>query len=204
MSKQHSGPPRPPDPEGCGEGGRCTGTIGGPWCASTADALGAAEWRSVPLETGGMMGEIEVPALLSAFGYPSSSATAVIIEQTPAQRLGRVLTGLGMFWGLALVGLFIPVAHFFLVPTFGIAGIITAVKRAREDRRLIRLRGACPRCGAAQEFKPGGRFCGERSVNCPKCHGTLTLCAAVSHPGRLRSPHADRVVNELCSDEERR
>ena len=123
------------------------------------------------------MTEIEVPAVLSAFGYPSSSATAVVIEQTPTQRLGRTLGGLGMFSGLAVAGLFIPVAHFVLVPAFVVAGIIAAVKRAREDCRLVLLRGACPRCGATQEFRPGGRFCSERSINCPKCHGTLTLGA---------------------------
>lgn len=124
------------------------------------------------------MTQTEVPVSLTAFGYPARPATAVIIEQTPAQRVARTLQGLGACWGLALLGLFIPVAHFILVPTFLTAGIIVAVKRAREDRRLIRLCGACPRCGAEQMFKPGGRFVGERSLDCPKCHGNLTLVAA--------------------------
>ena len=119
--------------------------------------------------------EMETQASLTAFGYPPCGVTAVIIEQTPAQRLGRALAGLGMCWALALGGLFIPVAHFILVPTFVVAGFIVAVKRAREDRQLVLLRGVCPRCGAAQEFKPGGRFTTGRSVDCPKCHGILTL-----------------------------
>ncbi len=123
------------------------------------------------------MSEIEVQAALTAFGHPPSRVTAVIIEQTPSQRLGRTLAGLGMFWALALGGLFIPVAHFILVPTFLVTGIVVAIKRAREDRRLVQLRGACPRCGAAQELTPGGRFATGRSVACPKCHGTLTLVA---------------------------
>lgn len=119
----------------------------------------------------------ETQASLTAFGYPPCGVTAVIIEQTPTQRLGRALAGLGTFWALALGGLFIPVAHFILVPTFVVAGVVVAVKRACEDRRLVLLRGACPRCGATQEFKPGGRFATGRSVDCPKCHGTLTLVA---------------------------
>ena len=82
--------------------------------------------------------------------------------------------------GLIPPGLFIPVAHFVLVPTFVVAGIIVAAKRAREDRRLILLRGACPRCGAEQEFRPGGRFTDERSLDCPECHGTLTLVATAA------------------------
>src|SRR5215470_4648555 len=124
------------------------------------------------------MAETEVPASLTSFGFPPQPATAVIVEQTPAQRFGRVVAGLGVFWGLALAGLFIPVAHFVLVPTFLAAGIITAVVRSREDRRLILLRGSCPRCGVSQELKPGGRFADGRALNCPKCHGNLTLTTA--------------------------
>jgi hypothetical protein len=128
------------------------------------------------------MTETERPASLTAFGFPSQHAAAVIVEQAPAQRFGRVLTGLGVCWGLALCGLFIPVAHFVLVPTFVVAGIIVAVRRAREDRRLLLVRGACPRCGAEQEFKPGGRFVNGRSLPCSHCHGNLTLVSAPS-PG---------------------
>jgi len=124
------------------------------------------------------MTETERPASLTAFGFPSQDAAAVIVEQTPAQRAMRVLMGLGFCWGLALCGLFIPVAHFILVPTFVVAGIVVALRRAREDRRLILVRGSCPRCGAQQEFRPGGRFESGRSIPCPHCHGNLTLVAA--------------------------
>src|SRR5216683_2576189 len=105
----------------------------------------------------------EIEVRLTAFGYEPSPATAVVVEQPPGTRFGRVLGGLGMFWGLALASVFIPVAHFVLVPTFVVGGIVMALKRAREDRRLILLRGACPRCGAAQDFRPGGRFAEGRS-----------------------------------------
>src|SRR5215510_8761872 len=88
------------------------------------------------------MTETERPASLTAFGFPSQDAAAVIVEQTPAQRAMRVLMGDASFWGLALCGLFIPVAHFMLVPSFVVAGIVVAVRRAREDLRLIVVRGA--------------------------------------------------------------
>ena len=121
------------------------------------------------------MAEAEVPAQLTAFGHEPCPVTAVVVEQPPGTRAGRVLAGLGTFWGLGLVSVFIPVAHFILVPTFVVAGIVMAVKRGREDHRLVLLRGACPRCGAAQEFRPGGRFADGRGFDCPKCHGNLTL-----------------------------
>ena len=126
--------------------------------------------------------ETYTQASLTAFGHPPCWVTVVVIEQTRSQRFGRALAGLGMCWALALGGLFIPVAHFILVPTFVVAGIVVAIKRAREDRRLLLLRGACPRCGAAHEFKPGGRFATGRSIDCPKCHGTLTLVTGESAP----------------------
>jgi hypothetical protein len=135
-----------------------------------------------------MSTETEVPAQLTAFGHPSQPAQAVILEQAPGQRFARTLAGLGMFWGLALASVFIPVAHFVLVPTFVVAGIVLAVKRAREDRRLLLVRGACPRCGAVQELRPGGRFVDGRSFDCPKCHGNLTLATASAAPVPAQSP----------------
>ena len=122
-----------------------------------------------------MATEVQAIAELTAFGHPPRPATATVVEQPPGARLARVLGGLGMFWGLALVSVFIPVAHFLLVPTFTVAGIVMAVKRAREDRRLVVLRGTCPRCGAVHELRPGGRFVAGRRVDCPTCHGDLTL-----------------------------
>jgi hypothetical protein len=129
-----------------------------------------------------MSTETEVPAQLTAFGHPPQPAQAVILEQAPGQRFARTLAGLGMFWGLGLASVFIPVAHFVLVPTFVVAGIVMAVKRAREDRRLLLVRGACPRCGAVQELRPGGRFVDGRSFDCPKCHGNLTLATTSAEP----------------------
>ena len=127
-----------------------------------------------------MSNETEVPAFLTAFGHEPSPARALIVEQTPGQRLARTLGGLGMFWGLGLVSVFIPVAHFVLVPTFVIGGIVMAIKRAGEDRRLLWVRGACPRCGAQQDLKPGGRFADGRTFDCPSCHGNITLATTAA------------------------
>ena len=118
-----------------------------------------------------------MPVTLTAFGAPPAPATAKVVSQGPADRLMRVATGLGLFWGIALVTLFIPVAHFILVPTFTVAGIAVAIARAREDVRLVGVHGACPRCGREQDFKVGGRLAATRSFDCPACHQNLTLVA---------------------------
>lgn len=121
------------------------------------------------------MTQVQVAVLLTAFGFAPRPGTAVVVEQSTGERVGRAFAGLGMFWALALGGLFIPVAHFILVPVFLTAGIIMAVKRSREDRRLTEVHGPCPRCGAQQVFKASGRFEPGRSLDCPACHGTFAV-----------------------------
>ena len=128
------------------------------------------------------MTQTQVAVSLTAFGFSPRPATAVVIEQSTGERVGRAFAGLGMFWALALGGLFIPVAHFILVPTFLTAGIIMAVKRSKENRRLAEVSGPCPRCGAAQTFKAGGRFADGRSLDCPACHGTFALAVPGNAP----------------------
>ena len=119
-----------------------------------------------------------VPASLVVFGSPPTSATATVVEQGPGRRAARALAGLGIFWAIAAVCVFIPIAHFLLVPTFLLGGIVVAALRLREGRRLLALRGACPRCGAEQDFGATGRFDKEREVVCPGCHTRLRLVAA--------------------------
>ncbi len=136
-----------------------------------------------PLSDGSVtMESLEIPATLAAFGSPPTPATATVLVQSPGQRLARTAVGLGLCWGLALAGLFVPVAHFILVPTFAMAGIAVAIVRAREDRRLLKVLGACPRCGVRQEFAGGGRFTSERNLDCPRCHNHLTLTAGTQAP----------------------
>jgi hypothetical protein len=123
------------------------------------------------------MDVIDLPATLTVFGSPPTPATAKVLIQGPGQRFARTAAALGACWGLALVSVFIPVAHFILVPTFAISGIVIAILRAREDRRLLEVVGACPRCGAQQHFKAGGRFAEERNLDCPSCHSRLVVRA---------------------------
>jgi len=121
------------------------------------------------------MTEQQLPVSITAFGDAPTPGTATIVEQTPGERTLRVLSGVGMFWALALGGLFIPVAHFVLVPAFLIAGIVMGIKRSHEDRRLLGISGTCPRCGIEQRFHVGGRFFDGRTFECPRCHNHLRV-----------------------------
>jgi len=134
------------------------------------------------------MHAVDIPATLTAFGAAPTPATATVLSQPPGERLARTAVALGACWGGALVSVFIPVAHFILVPTFFIAGIAVAVARAREAMRLLGVHGVCPRCAQEQDFEVGGRFTPSRALDCPKCHTTLTLTADASAAARASQP----------------
>jgi len=87
----------------------------------------------------------------------------------------RVAAAVGACWGLALAAVFIPIAHFVLVPALVITGIITGVSRAREEWAIVGVRGDCPRCEWAEGFRVSGRLTRERDVSCPRCHTNLHL-----------------------------
>jgi len=135
----------------------------------------SSDGQSAPGRELKSMTEQQRPVSITAFGATPAPGTATIVEQTPGERTLRTLSGIGMFWALALGGLFIPVAHFVLVPAFLIAGIVMGIKRSREDRRLLAVSGACPRCGIEQRFRVGGRFFDGRAFGCPRCHNNLRV-----------------------------
>jgi hypothetical protein len=126
---------------------------------------------------------------LTAFGTLPTRARATVVVQGTGRRVARALAGLGACWALALVSVFIPVAHFVLVPTFTVAGVVVTGLRLREDRRLVRVSGTCPRCGTEQEFEAGGRFEDDRTLDCPHCHQLLRL---VSEPPAEPAPGSPR------------
>jgi hypothetical protein len=62
-------------------------------------------------------------------------------------RLGRATKVLAALWGLAVLSVAIPVAHFLLVPAFLIAGPIAAFRRLRQESGILGGEGVCPACG---------------------------------------------------------
>jgi hypothetical protein len=114
-------------------------------------------------------------ATLEAFGAPPTRATAVLVSQNPGQRFVRAIAVLAACWAAAIVSVFFPVAHFFLVPGFVVLGVVLAVLRGRERERLLGIHGACPRCHREQDFGRGGRQGGQTWVTCPECFTRLRV-----------------------------
>jgi len=122
-----------------------------------------------------MSAPAERVAMLEAFGAPPTQATAVLVSQNPVQRLVRALAILGGCWAAAIVSVFFPVAHFFLVPGFIVLGVVLAVLRSRERERLLGIHGVCPRCHREHDFGRGDRQSGQIWVTCPGCFTRLRV-----------------------------
>src|SRR5436189_3490573 len=63
------------------------------------------------------------PFSLSGYHGRPTRGTVTIREFNRQQRTRRALEGLGKWWGVALLSVFIPVAHFVLVPSFVLYGM---------------------------------------------------------------------------------
>jgi hypothetical protein len=139
------------------------------------DRFDRATGQAGVMEAGGDTTEVQVT--LSAFGAPVTSGVAVVLHRSPASRAGRAGVALGIAWLLAFPAIFLPVAHFVLVPGLIVGGVVLAAMRLAETRTLARVRGVCPRCKATLDLSPGGRYRLPRAVQCVRCRNELTLAA---------------------------
>lgn len=91
------------------------------------------------------------------------------------ERVQRALKMLVILWALALATVFVPIAHFVLVPTFLLAGPIVAFRRYGMKSVLEKAGGACPACGQeiAIPLAPGDRL--PKRGYCPACNKPLRL-----------------------------
>jgi hypothetical protein len=126
----------------------------------------------------------EVALSLTVFGAPPMAAVATIQHRSLASRVGRAGLAVGVAWVLAFPAIFLPVAHFVLVPGLIVGGVVLAVMRLAETRTLARVRGVCPRCKATLDLAPGGRYRLPRRVQCAECRNDLMLTAPGSDEDR--------------------
>lgn len=94
---------------------------------------------------------------------------------TSHDRLVRALKALGAMWGLAIVAVFIPLAHFVLVPAFLIAGPVVARGRYKTSVAANDVVGACPSCKQNTKLllQPADRL--PMWKYCPKCNAPIQI-----------------------------
>jgi len=119
------------------------------------------------------------PALqLSGYRGRPTPAALVVATFDSGQRLRRAVTALLGFWGAMLVSVFVPGAHFVLVPSLFLVGVWQFARRLRTLELVRGVHGRCPDCGAEQDFELGPRVALPQDVRCHDCRRGLTLAAA--------------------------
>jgi len=94
-----------------------------------------------------------------------------------AQRVKRALYAALTGIVAAVAGVFIPVAHFFLVPGALLLGAYFSAKRLLTETTLRDCNGTCPDCGTDQTFEISATATFPQSTSCEACHRGLTLRA---------------------------
>jgi hypothetical protein len=121
------------------------------------------------------MDTVERQLALTGYAETPSTATVTLHRFGRAERFRRAAKGAGAAWAAALASVFIPVAHFVLVPTFVALGAFLGWSRARAAVVVVRAHGACPDCGAEQDLDVHGRWRIPHPVACRACRRALTL-----------------------------
>ena len=110
-------------------------------------------------------------------GYAPTRTEAVMTVDNlvPGRRIGRAVGGFGIWFGAALLGALIPVAHFLLVPVLLIGAFVVLVQRLGVSALVKRAHGTCPDCGAEQDLDVPRAFHLPVDVTCRACQRRLTL-----------------------------
>jgi len=120
-------------------------------------------------------GPVEVSIFLTGFGAAASEGTATMVVHPVGRRIGRALLTLGVCWTVAVAAVFIPLAHFVLVPGLLIGGVILAMIRVRLTGTFRNVRGSSRRCRVQQTFVSARQSRREWRVDWPNCGGRVTL-----------------------------
>jgi hypothetical protein len=121
-----------------------------------------------------MTSRVQAFTLTGYSGQPTQG-TATVQEFSRDERLRRALGGLGKWWGVALLSVFIPVAHFILVPSFLLYGIWQFAQRLGTASLAINAHGICPDCHTEQTLELATRWRVPQPVTCRSCHRGLRL-----------------------------
>jgi hypothetical protein len=115
-----------------------------------------------------------VPVRLKLFDFPITHAAATVRHYDTGERVRRALKIGGILLALACVTVFIPIAHFVLVPGFFLASIVFFLRRLSESRKIVRVHGPCPRCSTEQDFEiDKAPLSGEIELTCVSCRNRV-------------------------------
>jgi len=115
-------------------------------------------------------------ARLAGYHPDATAAVLEVDELGAARRARRALKGFAAWLLGAVACVFIPVAHFVLVPGCLVGAVAVLVVRLRTRALIVRAHGVCPDCGVEQDLDVLGPWRGgARALACRACHRGLEL-----------------------------
>jgi hypothetical protein len=116
---------------------------------------------------------------VDATGEKRSAGRVTQIFWDQKERMKRALKAGGIFFGLAIVCIFLPLVHFVLVPLFLLATPLVATYIYGQTQIIVGGEGVCPECQAPFEVAGTSRDLPLDDL-CGKCHKTVKVIRADS------------------------
>lgn len=116
--------------------------------------------------------------ILHAEDKGDKPGTLHYIQFSSSDRLGRGLKAFLLCLVGAGVTLFIPIAHFFLVPGFLVAAFVILWARSRQGVEMLRVEGDCPACGVSTSFPFEPTDSLQKYDYCPVCNESVKITEA--------------------------
>lgn len=94
-------------------------------------------------------------AITATVGDERQSEGLLRVHTTnPSERLMQGLKKLGMFWGIAVLSVLIPVFHFVTVPLFFCLGLFFFYRGYKSEGLVLGGEVNCPHCSAVVHIRP--------------------------------------------------
>ncbi len=97
----------------------------------------------------GTTNQVAVQVSLRGIEQFKPAGQVTVHSLTPLMRKKRAIKWLGICWGLAVLTIFLPLLHFFLPPSFLIAGPFVALAMYQTRSEVLPFAVPCPKCGAS-------------------------------------------------------
>ena len=95
----------------------------------------------------------DIPVILKAGEGLESKGMVRLQHFTSRERFQRSVKVFVLCWGAALVSVFLPIVHFFLVPALLLAGLIVPGFIFYKEDQILGGKGICPKCQKPLEIE---------------------------------------------------
>ena len=121
-----------------------------------------------------------VTSAVSIRALEKENPGSITIEHfSPAQRAANAARTAGKTFAATVACVFIPVAHFILVPTGLLLTAVLAFLSYRKRSRIKAFKGECPACGAVIELSASSADRLPLYEFCDKCSREITIIVQV-------------------------